>query len=367
MNLSSSIDFDLKRFFLWWGRELISFVPERLRAALSDKTGYVFLQVTGNTFKFSREIDGQKKTIAELAFNEQGLEQFQKLLDRNAELQKSRLILRLNSQQAIKKILYLPVAVKENLKQVVEFEMDRYTPFNSDQVYFALKPQGKEENGQIKVLLVLTPREVLDAIYLQLNSAEIYPDVIDYEDAANDFAEDFQIYNLLPEWERPVKNRIVQTFTWLLSFVVLFLMFTVLAFPIWREEKVVDSLRQQIKRLEKDTIFVQTQQLEIDRIVDETEQLNQVKTSRPALVELIDILSELINDDTSLTHLKYQQGRLQIQGQSPTSEVMIGVLEASPLFSNVRFISPLTQDRRTGLERFQISLDVNTNGDADGS
>ncbi len=366
MNLNADVDFDLKRFFRWWGKELAFFVPEKLRRALSNETGYVYIQVLEDTFRFSREMDGQKKTIAELDFNDQGLEQFQLLLERNAELKNARLILRLNSEQAIKKILYLPSAVKENLHQVVEYEMDKYTPFNSSQVYFALKPQGKEENEHIKVLLVLTPRETLDAINLQLNAAGIYPDVIDYEDAANNFAEDFQIYNLLPEWERPVKNRMEQTITWFLSIVLLMLMVGVLVFPVWSEGQIVDSLKQQIKQLEQETRFVQSQQLEIDKIIDETEQLNQFKKNSPALLEMVDSLSDLINENTWLTHFKYKQGSLQIQGQSPTAEVLIGILEASPLFSNVRFVSPLTQDKRTGLERFQISLDVRTEGGLDG-
>lgn len=365
MNLDSSIDFDLKRFFRWWRRELAFFVPEKIRRALSNETGYVYLQVLGETFRFSQEIDGQKKIIAELAFNDQGLEQFQNLLDRKIELKNARLILRLNSEQAIKKTLYLPAAVKENLQQVVEFEMDKYTPFKSDQVYFAIKPQGKEENDQIKVLLIFTPKDILDTINLQLNRAGIYPDVIDYEGVVNDFSEDFQVYNLLPEWERPVKNRLEQTITWLLSFVLLMLIMAVLVFPAWNEGQAVDSLKRQIKELQKETHFVQSQQLEIDKIVDETEQLNKFKQSGPVLLEIINTLSELIKQDTWLTHFKYKRGRLQLQGQSPTAEVLIGVLEASPLFSNVRFVSPLTQDKRTGLERFQISVDVNSPGDTD--
>jgi general secretion pathway protein L len=104
--------------------------------------------------------------------------------------------------------------------------------------------------------------------------------------------------------------------------------------------------------------------LEIDQVVDETEQLNQVKENTPALLEIINSLSHLIKNDTWMTHLQFKQGRLQIQGQSPTAEVLIGVLEASPLFNNVRFVSPLTKDKRTGFERFQISMNVNTKGHA---
>lgn len=365
MNLSKNVDFDLKRFFLWWGRELSFWMPERLKDALSDKTGYVFLHITAEKMKFSSLIEGQRKTIVELAFNEQGLVQAQKFLEENEDVKKAHLILRLSSEQAIKKTLYLPAAAKENIKQVISFEIDKYIPFSSDQVYYALKSQEKEENGQIKVLLVVTPREILDAIYLQLNSAEIYPDIVDYVEEANNFSEDLEIYNLLPEWERPVKNKIEQTLTWLFSFILLALTVAVLVFPVWHESQNVNSLRQQIKQLEKEAEFVQAQQLNIDQIVDETEQLNKVKENTPALLEIINILSRSIKNDTWMTHLQFKQGRLQIQGQSPTAEALIGVLEASPLFSNVRFVSPLTKDKRTGLERFQISIKVNTKGDAD--
>ena len=365
MNFSKNIDFDLKRFFLWWGRELSFWIPERLKQALSDKTGYIFLHITAEKIKFSSLIEGQRKTIAELAFNEEGLAQAQKLLEENEDVKKAHLILRLSSEQAIKKILYLPAAAKGNIKQVVSFELDKYTPFSTDQVYFALKPLGKEGNGQVKVLLVLTPRDILDAIYLQLNDAGIYPDIVDYDEEANNFNEDLDIYNLLPERERPVKNKIEQTLTWLFGFILLVLVVAVLVFPVWHEAQNVDSLKQQIKQLKKDTEFVQSQQLEIDQIVDETEQLNQVKKNTPALLEIINTLSHLIENDTWMTHLQFKQGRLQLQGQSPTAEALIGVLEASPLFSNVRFVSPLTKDKRTGLERFQISINVNTPGDAD--
>ena len=365
MNLSNNIDFDLKRFFLWWGRELSFWIPERLKQVLSDKTGYVFLHITSEKMKFSSLIDGQKKNIVELVFNEQGLAQAQKMLEDNEDVKKAHLILRLSSEQALKKIFYLPAAAKQNIKQVVAFEIDRYTPFNSDQVYFALKPLGKEENGQIKVLLVLTPREILDTIYLQLNSAEIYPDVVDFVEEANNFSEDLEIYNLLPEWERPVKNKIEQTLTWSFSFILFILTIAVFVFPVWHQAQNVNSLKQQIKLLKKDAEFVQSQQLEIDQIVDETDQLNEVKENTPALLEIINTLSHSIKNDTWMTHLKFKRGRLQLQGQSPTAEGLIGVLEASPLFSNVRFVSPLTKDKRTGFERFQISINVNTKGYAD--
>ncbi len=358
MNLNTNIDFDLRHFFQWWSRELASWLPEKLRQALSDKSSHVFLSATTETLCFNRIIDGQKQAIAELVLNDKSQEQYRYLLSHYPELEKAHYILRLNSDQAIKKILYLPAVAKENLRQVIAFEMDKYTPFNAEQVYFAVKPLGKEENGQIKVLLVLTPKEILDTICQRLKSAQIYPAVVDYEDAANNFTDDLEPYNLLPEWERPGKNKITQFFIWILSFVVLLLTVVTLVYPVWYEGQSVELLRHQLKQLEKDSRLVQSRQLEIDDIVDETAGLIETKNSAPSMTELINTLSQLIPDDTWLTHLKYNDARLQIQGQSPAASALIGVLEASPLFSNVRFVSPLTQDKRSGRERFQISMDV---------
>lgn len=366
MNLNESIDFDVRRFFLWWGKELSFWIPEKLKKFLSDKTGYVVMVVREETIKIIQLNGDHKKTLVELPFNTQGLTQCHKLLEDNIELSKAHLLLRLNSQQAIKKTIYLPTAAaKENIQQVIAFEMNKYTPFDSEQVYFAVRSLEKEGNGQIKVEIVLTPKETLDAIYLQLNGAEIYPDIVDYDELANDFEADLTTYNLLPEWERPVKNKIVQTITWLLGFTLIALIVAVLVFPVWHEAQMVDVLKQEIRILEKDTRFVRGQQLEIDRVFDETEQLINVKAGSPVMIELLNELSQLIGNDTWLKHLKLKDGRLQIQGQSSTAEVLIGILEKSPFFSNVRFVSPLTQDKRTGLERFQISMETKVNGEAD--
>jgi general secretion pathway protein L len=53
---------------------------------------------------------------------------------------------------------------------------------------------------------------------------------------------------------------------------------------------------------------------------------------------------------------------LQIQGESPAASTLIAVLEASELFANARFASPVTQDSISKLERFQITVDVTKTG-----
>lgn len=358
MNLDSNIDFDLRRFFRWWGRELSFLVPEKVRQWLSDQSVYVFMSVANDTIQFNRVSDGKKQFIAELQINKNAADNYAKLKSEKIELEKARLVLRLTRGQAIARILFLPAATKENLRQVVSFEMDRYTPFKAEQVYFDVKFLGKEANGLIRVLLVLTPKETLDKLLLDISNLGVQPVMVDFEEAENDLELEPNPYDLLPEFERPVINKTTRALTWVGALATLLLIMAVLAYPVWRQSQIVESLKQQVKSLEKETRIVQSRQLEIDNIIDETERLINTKNNSSSLNELINAVSLLLPDETSLTHLQYRDAKLQIQGQSPTASALIGVLEESPLFTNARFVSPLTQDRRTGLERFQISVDV---------
>ncbi len=359
MNLSAQIDFNIKHFFQWWARGLAYWLPEKIKPLFSESLHAIFLTVMDGTLTFKLIDEGQEQVIAQLDLSGATAENFQQLRLEHEVLQKARYILRLQPKQAIKKILYLPFAAKENLQQVITFEMDKYSPFNADQVYFSVKLLGREVNGQIKVLLVLTPKETLDSIYQQLKALEIYPDFADYEQAANNYSDDLAPYNLLPEWDVPVKNKVTWVLSWFFSVVLLILTFAVSVFPVWQAGQTVESLRLQLKQLGKATRQVQNQQLEIDGVIEETVRLIKVKQNSPSMTELINTLTLLIPIDTWLTHLKYNDGQLQIQGQSPAASALIGLLEASALFSNARFVSPLTQDKRTGKERFQISVDIN--------
>ena len=198
----------------------------------------------------------------------------------------------------------------------------------------------------------------MDTSLQQLKDSNIYPDIVDYDGAKNSFSGEPESYNLLPDTEKPATNRMTQVVFWLTGLVLLMLITAVLVYPVWQMAETGDYLRSQLTEIEKDSHIVQAQQLENDSIVDETARLIKSKNNSPSLTDLINTLSQLIPDNTWLTHFKYNDDRLQIQGQSPSASVLISILEASPLFSNARFVSPLTQDKKTGLERFQISMDV---------
>lgn len=78
------------------------------------------------------------------------------------------LFLGIPGNKVIFKKLSLPSPTEENLKEVLGFEMDRYTPFSLEDVYFDFKIVKRDEaKNIIQVLLMVVKKEVVE-YYLNL-------------------------------------------------------------------------------------------------------------------------------------------------------------------------------------------------------
>ena len=358
MNLHTTIDLDLNGFLQWWGKELAFLVPAGLRRALRERNGNLIFEPDGSGFAvgFQREQAQQPVLRQRIEYADRAA--YQQFNAQHPEFGRAEIVLRLTDAHALRKIIYLPAVAQENLEQVVRFELDRYTPFKPDQVYFAAIMLAKTETGLLKVLLLLSPKVVLDSQLAHLQALGVRPQRVTFAQADTDFPQSAGAYNLLPERYRERGNWLSQSLHWLLNLLLLTLLLAAMVQPVWQESQAVERLKSELKALEKQTHTVEAQQLEIDALHNETQKLIGAKRQSPALLDVLNELSTLLNDDTWLTHLQYADKHLQIQGQSPTASALIGVLEASEFFSNVSFVSPLTQDKLTGRERFQISMDV---------
>ncbi len=365
LNLNSTIELDFKKFLRWWRRELGFLVPEKIKQFISDKKGMIIVRSVDNQLELAYRINNQSEPLITVERNEAGIAQYKALSETDDRLAKADVILRLNRQEGLQKVLVLPAAVKENLYQVVSYELSRFTPFKPEQVYFAAKPLDvANEPGQIRVLLVLTPKEILDTLYEDTKAMGLSPLFADYDGAPNDLELIEDSYNLLPEGLRQNTANASRLVYSGLAVAALLILGAVIAMPIWLEYQTVNLLSEKISDIEKDAKKIKQLQSEIDRVIAETSELIEMKNSAPPVLEMLNSLSILIKDDTWLSYAQYSGGHLQIQGESPAASGLIAVLEESELFANAKFVSPVTQDTTTGLERFQITVDITKAGGA---
>ncbi|MEQ1528051.1 MAG: PilN domain-containing protein [Methylococcales bacterium] len=365
LNLNSTIDLDFKKFLRWWGRELSFLVPEKIKHLVNEKQGVIIIRPVSDQFELSYVLGEHTESLGMIARNESGQERFKMLLADDERLSKAQTVLRLTNQQVIEKELGLPSVAKENLHQVVGYELDRYTPFKAEEVYYAVKPVPDvvNEPGQIRVNLLLTTRSVLDDIYKEVKALGCSPLFVDFEEDANDFSQRGDYYNLLPYWLREKTAKSSQLLHAALVATVLLLLGTALVLPLWFQYQTVNVLQAKIDEIEPEAKKIKALQLEIDNIIEKTKKLIAEKNAAPQVVTVLNALSELIKDDTWLAYAQYSEGQLQIQGESPTAATLIAALEDSEYFADARFVSPVTQDKVSGLERFQIAVNV-TKADA---
>ena len=139
---------------------------------------------------------------------------------------------------------------------------------------------------------------------------------------------------------------------------LVFLIVASLTLPVWLEYEAVENLQTKIAKIDKEVKAVKTLQAEMDVIREENQVLINDKTATPNVVAILNEISMLMKDDSWLSYLQYSEGQVQLQGESPKASNLLTDLEASDYFAKVNFASPVTQDKASGMERFQISAEI---------
>ena len=354
LKLDTRIELNLQEFLCWWGGELAFLVPKPLLKLLGGGRARLVL---------SRKVDGLQASY----LSEEGVRKIElSPLDENAtsnrglvfvenpELDDAELVLRLGPEQSLVRVFKLPAIAEENLQQVASFEMDRLTPFNASQVYFDVKLiERLPGTRQIRVELAATPRKLLDGILDELIALGWNPERVDV-DAGNDSLG----HNLLPEKFRPQKSRLPRILTIASTILLFSLLISVLGLPILMNQRLLAELQSQVKSVGKTAKEVQELRENAEKLTNENGFLAQKKRHEPAMVDMLDELTKVIPDQTSLNGLQFRERKVIIQGLSPAASSLIERMEASPYFQNTSFVSPVTKDVSNGQERFQIASEV---------
>ena len=359
INLNTDIPLDIGKFWRWWTTELRTLVPPSFFELIKRKQDFLVLTKIAGAIKLTHVGDGVSRNLGVFALNTDGKRAQHLLFAEHKELADTEIILRLSSEQGLLKVFKLPAATQENLAKVVAFEMDRQTPFNADQVYYDARVVETLANAnQIKVELALVLRSSLDEMLQELFDWGLRPNIVDMAPA--DEEQDFSkpSYNLLPEASRSKQRNLPKLFNIALSVVLCLLLSLILIIPILANKSYLSNLEIEVSRIGKVANRVQSMKKQADTQLKELGFLLEKKRSDPIMMETLEELTKLIPDNSWLTNFDYKNKRLKIQGQSPAASLLIETIETSPLFQNTNFVSPVTQDRRTKLERFQIVTEV---------
>jgi general secretion pathway protein L len=354
VDFSKPIDLDVRAFLRWWGGELAFLVPERLRRLLGGRTDWIFLIWRVDALEAVHRTAGGERRLGAFTLDESGREAWRRLLEAEPELAEVRTVFRLLPDQCMRRVVKLPLATEENLRQVIAFELDRLTPFKSNQVYFGARViERLKAAGQIRVDLAVAPKDRLDLMLESMIAAGWQPDYVDVSEDPYQ-----RSHQLLPERFVVKKSRWNRWLNFGLAGLAVALVLALLILPVWKKSVWVDQLEAEVRKAAKAAKEVEALRQEAEQMAHEMGYLAQKKRKDPIVLDVLNELSKVMPDDTWLNGLQYKDGHLVVQGQSPSASSLIARMETSEAFKNTNFVSPVTKDVSSGLERFQIASDA---------
>ena len=343
----------LKRFWNWWLQQLSLLIPERLRRLLIQKNRFFITFQNEDTITIRHQpVDQQLIDIATISVRELRL-----WLDEANIPDNPIFILLLSPGQYLRRRFTLPSAAQENLKQVVGFELDRHTPFAAGQVYFAVRfLDSFAKKKQILVEVVLTPKNLLDTYVSTLQQAGIPLHQVTVTDSPGLSPE--MEYDLLPPELKSRPNRWYKALNIGLAGLLLILLTLAFALPVVRYNQTIQALEDEANQARKAALRANKIKQALQQLRRQARFVLDKKKAAPPMIIVLEELSQRLPSDTWLTGFQYRDGKVNIDGKSPAASKLVELLEKSPYLKNVHFVSPITQDRSSGLERFRISMEI---------
>jgi general secretion pathway protein L len=167
-----------------------------------------------------------------------------------------------------------------------------------------------------------------------------------------------QPVNLLPQEKRRVKRFDVKNLNLALTALLAVLVFAAVTIPIVQKNRAIEALEAQVQAAAADARQGAELRQDLEKMAEASQFLVGKKASDVMIVEIIDEISRILPDHTWIARLDLKGSELQLQGQSSAASSLIGIIESSPRFENVRFASPVVQIAGTDNDRVHIVATV---------
>ena len=109
----------------------------------------------------------------------------------------------INESEVLTRQITLPANTEENLYEVIQYEMDRYTPFTAEDIYFDYRLEERiPDKDLIRVLLIVIKKEIIEPIKHIIDGDKIVLDRIDVVNQDNSNVSIFNVRFLRSNFEQ---------------------------------------------------------------------------------------------------------------------------------------------------------------------
>jgi general secretion pathway protein L len=351
------------RFFGWWFGELRACIPPVLRRLVAGRRRRLYLLLRDDVTDFYEESAGKPRVLASLeqdAPDAAARVLLQRLQDKGPWAE---ILAVIPAERALRRRLQLPLAVAENLRESVGFDIDRLTPFRAEEVVYQARIAGIDrQRGQVVCDLTVVPRATVDAVLKRAGLLGIRPDRVAVEPEEAGTASPAETAAAPIYLPVALGGRVDRWLPWRLPAALAGLVLLLAAAGLYlhfdRSDSVLAAYAGETAKYRKAAdaaakLREQVQTLARTRAA--------AATQREALPLMVDVLAELtarLPDDTWLTDLRLSDAHMQLSGYASSAATLVPVIENSPMFQGARLSGPVLPDASMQRERFSIEADL---------
>jgi general secretion pathway protein L len=342
------------RFFAWWLGELIACVPYRLRRLPRRKSSVLIVTPSIDCVHFCVRRDGQIRPLGQIPTSTASRQALADLFG-GALPRFSEIVVNVPADNVLRRSLRLPLETTENLREVLAFEMERYTPFKASEVAYDYRVTATDiAIRKVAVDLAILPRTTFEqatSIAVSFGLAAHRVGIVD------DFEQERPFHFGLYE-DSSVPQAAPRRFISTLTIAAAILVIIAGCLPLYFDHRELTAYEARLPEARAAALQAETLKKRLTAAMDLSRVLIDRKAQVPTMTSLLADITNRLPDDTWLTQLQIHEGALTLSGVSSSSAPLIARLEASPFLAQVRFGSPVTPDVGVGGERFNIMAQV---------
>ena len=367
----------LTAFWRWWVDELAPLVPSRLRNMVGrirmrpvlvwgESEAVLWVPQVADSRLAYREVVRIPLTGDDDSAGRAAIE----ALSKSSSVDwadRPRVVVALPPSQVLRKTITLPAAVEDNLAQVLAYDLDRHTPFKSEEVYFDARIVERDKvKKELRIDWAAALRTIVAEVRRRAESWGASVVAVTPDRPPAPALPSPATLNLLPANERPDTAGLRGWEVWVpLGLLVAAVLFAT-ALPLWQKRGYAIALQQQAMqgRAAADASNALREQLE--RLTGEYNFALSRKYAFPSALQSVEDLSKLLPDDTWLTQLEVKnqakgkdaKREIVVRGESANAGRLISLFEESNLFTDAAPRSPTTKIQPGPGEIFDVGAQL---------
>jgi len=339
----------LGEFFDWWGRQLFDLLPARLRQPATGADAVIADATTPGTLVLFRRRRGVEQRFGQMRLDEPATPALRAAF--NGRATGELVLLRLPGSTVLERSVHLPMAAERDPERVLGYDMERLTPFTSDEVFWGFGIEERDRaRGRLVLRLTVVPRAAVAGLIDLLAGLGGRPNLL--EAATQGGVRSIKLTHEGPggsgSWFSVRKAGAATAVLALL----------VIASPFLRQSLELADLQDRL-----DTIAPQVRQAEAyvrqisgagagnDAVAAETRRLGDA-------LEALAAITDILPDDSYLTEFTMRERKMTLSGLSASAPKLINGLSADARIRNPAFTAPVTRSETNHQDVFSIRAEL---------